>query len=85
MASKKVTPKNSPAFTLRDGAVKVTAWANSAKESQKIFHSVQVSRSYKVGDDWKETTQFSGSDILKVSALLQQAHAKIRELETAAA
>lgn len=75
--------QNQPAFSLRDGAIKLTCWANKG-ENNKTFHSVDVTRSYKTddSDDWKETRQFSGSDILKASALMQEAYAKIRELRS---
>lgn len=76
--------QNKPAFTLRDGALKLTCWANESNEGGKIFHSVDVVRSYKkdTDDEWAETRQFSGSDILKASALMQEAYAKIRELRS---
>lgn len=75
--------QNKPAFTLRDGALKLTCWANESNEGDKTFHSVDVVRSYKDSkDEWAETRQFSGSDILKASALMQEAYAKIRELRS---
>lgn len=75
--------KNQPAFTLRDGAIKCTCWCNESSEGDNTFHSVDVVRSYKdAKDEWQDTRQFSGSDILKASALMQEAYAKIREIRS---
>jgi len=73
---------NKPAFSIRDGAIKLTCWANSG-EGDKTFHSIDVVRSYKDSkDEWQETRQFSGSDILKAASLMQEAYSKIREIRT---
>ena len=70
---------NTPAFSLRDGAVKLTCWENKAGD--KTFHSIDVVRSYQDDKEkWLEPTSFSVADVLKVSALTQEAYAKIREL-----
>ena len=72
---------NKPAFSIRDGAIKLTCWANQSED--KTFHTIDVVRSYKdSNDEWKDTTQLSGSDILKASALMQEGYAKIRELRS---
>ena len=75
--------QNKPAFTIRDGAIKLTCWENESSDGDKTFHSIDVVRSYKDSkDEWAETRQFSGSDILKASALMQEAYSKIREIKS---
>ena len=72
--------KNQPAFTLRDGPLQVTVWANSHED--KTFHSAEISRSYKDDkkDEWKQSNQFSGSDMLKAARLFDKAYDKTQEL-----
>ncbi len=71
---------NKPTFTLRDGGIKATCWANDSEKG--TFYSVDIVRSYKDKDDeWKETHSFSGSDVLKASHLLQAAYNRIIELK----
>ena len=70
-----------PAFTLRDGAIKATAWANT--NDKGTFYSVDVVRGYKdANGEWKDTTSFSGSDLLRASNLMQQAYNKTLELKS---
>lgn len=72
------TKNNLPAFTLRDGRVKLTCWANVSEKG--TFHTVDVVKGYQVGEAWKDTTQLSGTDILKAANLHTQAYNKILEL-----
>ena len=61
-----------PAHKIRDGLMVATVWENEAQG--KIFHSVDLKRSYKDGDTWKETTALSARDRLKGANLLTQAY-----------
>ena len=62
-----------PAFKLRDGLISATIWENPSENG--IFHSINIVRSYTDGNgEWKETTSFSGSDLLKAANLLQRAY-----------
>jgi len=71
--------QNQPAFTLRDGRVKLTCWANTYDKG--TFHSVDVVRSYQdEKEEWHDTHQLSGTDILKSANLQQQAYNKILEI-----
>lgn len=71
---------NQPAFTLRDGAIKATIWANDSEKG--TFYSVDVTRSYKdKGGEWQETTSFSGSDILRAGNLYTAAYNRILQLK----
>ena len=69
-----------PAFTLRDGLIKVTAWEKTGDNG--TFYNIDLTRSYKdSGGDWKESTSFTGGDVLRASNLLQQAYNKTLELK----
>lgn len=70
---------NKPAATIRDGAMKATIWKNEGEKGD--FYSVDLTRSYKQGDEWKETTKgFSGLDLFKATNLLTLAYNRIIEL-----
>ena len=58
---------NKPAHEIRSGAIRCTVWRNASEKGD--WYSVNITRSYKVGDDWKETTQFNRDDLLIVSKL----------------
>jgi len=69
-----------PAFTLRDGRVKLTCWAN-INDKNETFYNVGIVKSYQDANQaWQDTTQLSGADILKSANLLTQAYNKIGEL-----
>lgn len=63
---------NKPAQTLRDGTIKAVIWRNASDKG--AFYSVQLIRSYKDGETWKETHALSHGDVLKAARLLTQAY-----------
>ena len=80
MARSSQTSKNQPVFTLRDGLIKATCWENEGSNNSK-FYSVNLTRSYQDDkEEWHETTQLSGADVLKGSSLLNEAYMEIRNL-----
>lgn len=58
---------NQPAAKYRLGYVTATVWKNDD------FFSVVLSRSYKDGDDWKETDQLNAGDLQNAREVLQKA------------
>ena len=73
MADKSKTDKaNKPAHTLRDGAIEVAIWKNEG--SKGPFFTVTHRRSYKQGDEWKESDQYAKDDLLPLAKLLDLAH-----------
>ena len=72
--------KNKPAHEIRNGGVKVTIWLN--EDQGKTRYSATVSRSYKAGEEWKQTTSFLKSHLSKLSAALAQAEQWIAERES---
>ena len=63
---------NGPAFSCRHRALKATVWRNELENGPMV--NTTVSRSYKDGDDWKESGSFSFDDILIVAELLRTCH-----------
>jgi hypothetical protein len=67
---------NKPLDTYRAGAIKVTCWQNEVdfKGQKRMMKSFQLSKSYKDGDDWKESKSYNLNDLPKVISLLQKAY-----------
>jgi hypothetical protein len=59
--------KNQPAAKFRLGYVSATVWLNDK------FYNVVLSKSYKDGDDWKDTDQLGAGDIMNAVRVLQRA------------
>ena len=74
--------KNTPEVTLRDGAIKATIWKNEGENG--VFFSVEYSRTYSDGkNNPKDTSGFSGSQILKQAHLAYKAYDRIKKLQAA--
>jgi hypothetical protein len=70
--------KNKPAHKIRSGTgLSVTIWKNDGDNGP--FYSVTTARSYKQGDEWKETNSFHQQDLLELAEMLREARAWIRE------
>ena len=61
-----------PAKELRFGLVKCCIWENQTRHGQR--HNVTVSRLYKNGDLWKESSQFGRDDLPLVAKAIDMAH-----------
>ena len=69
--------KQKPAHEIRLGRVKATIWANETDNGTR--HNVSVSRLYKDGDEWKQTTSFGREDLPLVAKVADLAHLWIYE------
>ena len=70
--------KKKPYATLRDGAIKAVIWKNSGEKGD--FYSVDFSRTYKDDqDEYRDSSSFSGTDLLKVNRLSLKAYDVISE------
>ncbi len=69
--------KNKPAHKIRNGALTVTIWKNDGQEGP--FYTTAASRSYKDGDQWKETNSFHQQDLLTLAKMLDQAETWIAQ------
>jgi hypothetical protein len=64
-----------PVHKIRAGALEVAIWL---KEGEKgPFYNVTMSRSYKHGEEWKQSDSYSGDDLLLLAKLIDQAHSWI--------
>ncbi len=54
------------------GAVRATIWKNTSRTGDE-FRTVHLSRSYKKGDEWKESNSLGFRDIEKAIKVLEQA------------
>ena len=69
MASK---PKARPVHEVRMGRVKAAIWENDTQNGMR--HNVTVSRLYKDGEQWKDSTSFGRDDLPLVSKVVDLAH-----------
>ena len=71
-----------PAHEIKNGNFKATIWRNAGKVGKPDFHSVQATRSFKVGDQWRESTSFLKSELPKLIEVLTQAKDWIASAES---
>lgn len=60
-----------PAHEIKIGGVKATIWPNDGKGVTS--YTVTGSRSFKVGEQWRQTSSFHKSDLPKLIDALSQA------------
>lgn len=85
MAAKKEAPPRRPAHAVRVGAVEAAIWQNERKDGTP-FYSVTFKRSYKDGDDWKESPSYGERDCVSLARAALEATAWIsQEMRSAAA
>jgi hypothetical protein len=61
------------------GAVKATIWKNTSRAGEE-FRTARLSRSYKKGNEWKDTNSLGVRDIDKAIKVLEQARDYIKGL-----
>ncbi len=64
-----------PIYEVRMGLIKASVWKNQTRSGER--HNVTVSRLYKNGDVWKESTHFGRDDLLLLAKVLNEAHSWI--------
>jgi hypothetical protein len=68
--------KQKPAHEIRLGRIRAAIWANQSNGGGAWFN-VTVSRLYKDGDTWKDTSAFRRDDLPVVSKAMDMAYAWI--------
>lgn len=68
--------KKKPVHEIRLGRIRAAIWANQSNGSGAWFN-VTVSRLYKDGDTWKDTSAFRRDDLPIVSKVVDMAYAWI--------
>ena len=72
---------NRPLHTIRYGAVKAAIWRNVVDNGSapRPIYNVTFSRSYKDGNDWKDSSGFGPDDLLVLAKIANDAHTFIHE------
>ena len=68
---------NKPVQTFRYRAVKCVIWRNDGRNGS--FYNTVITRSYKDGDDWKESHSFGQDDLPTVAKAALDAHSWVQE------
>ena len=68
---------NRPVHEIRIGRVRAAVWENETQNGTR--HNVTLSRLYKDGDDWRDSTSFGRDDLPLVVKVADLAHSWIYE------
>jgi len=68
--------QNKPAQEFRLGRIRAAVWLNQNGNGE-AWHTVTVTRSYKDGDEWRDTTTFRRDDLPMVAKVADMAFAWI--------
>lgn len=72
MPDMKTTEKaRQPIHRVRGGAIELSIWENQGDKGP--FYSVTHRRSYKQGDEWKESDSYGEDDLLRLAKLIDEA------------
>ena len=66
-----------PVYEVRLGRIKATIWENDTRDG--IRHNVSLSRIYKDGNTWKDSTSFGRDDLPLVMKVADMAHTWVYE------
>lgn len=66
-----------PVHEIRLARIKAAIWENDTQNG--AMHNVTLSRLYKDGEDWKDSTSFGRDDLLLLAKVCDQAHTWIHE------
>ena len=64
-----------PVHDIRIGRIRAAIWENDTTNGKR--HNVTLSRIYKDGEDWKDSTSFGRDDLLLVMKVSDVAHSWI--------
>ena len=67
--------KKRPVKDVRIGRIRAAIWENATEKG--VRHNVTISRLYKDGDHWKDTTSFGRDDLLLIGKVADEAHSWI--------
>jgi hypothetical protein len=71
------SPKARPAHEIRFGAVRAAIWRNESQNG--VWYSVTLSRLYKDGEQWRDSSSFGRDDLLLVAKAADSAHTWMSE------
>ena len=64
--------KQRPVHEIRIGRIKAAIWENATETG--VRHNVTVSRLYKDGEQWKDSTSFGRDDLPLVAKVVDRCH-----------
>ena len=64
---------NKPIHSIRVGAIQVSIWENPLKDGSGVIRSVTITKSYKQGEEWKQTTSFKMADLPLIQLAMNEA------------
>ena len=67
--------KKRPVHEVRIGRIRAAIWENSTDKG--VRHNVSISRLYKDGNDWRDSSSFGREDLLLVGKVADEAHSWI--------
>ena len=73
----KTAKKAGPVHEIRLGRIRAAIWENDTQNGTR--HNVTVSRLYKDGDEWKDSSSFGRDDLPLVAKVLDRCHSWIFE------
>ena len=75
---------SSPEKRFRCGPVSASIWTETKVVDGEMvkFHSINIDKAYKDGDEWKHTNRFSAEDLPKVALVANEAYKYIRLTES---
>jgi hypothetical protein len=67
---------NRPIHTIRYGSIRAAIWRNIVDNgnASRSMYNVTLSRSYKDGNAWKDSTSFGLDDLLELAKAANEAH-----------
>jgi hypothetical protein len=82
MAKSSTAKKAGPVHEIRLGRIRAAIWENETQSGTR--HNVTVTRLYKDGDEWKDSSSFGRDDLPLVAKVLDRCHSWIFENGSAA-
>jgi len=72
-----------PEKKFKCGPVSASIWAESKTVNGEAvkFYSINITKAYKNGDNWKNTNNFNAEDLPKVALVANEAYKYIRLVE----
>ena len=70
---------NKPVHQIRLSAIRAAVWLNQSRKTGESWFTVTVSRSYRDGEDLKDTATFRRDDLPIVSKVVEMAYTWIWE------
>jgi hypothetical protein len=78
MSKQSVSESNQPVHTVRHRNIKASIWRNETEKGP--MYKVSIIRSYREGNEWRDTSSFGYDDLMNVAKLMYDAHSIISEL-----